>query len=251
MREFGVDEAGKGPVLGSMFAAAVVVDPADLPEDVGDSKTIAPERRRELAATIREVADAVGVAEITVDRIDDDETDMNSLTVAAHVEALEGAVAGLDGEGAGPVAGPDADDPLSGYVDAGDTNAVRFERRVADGVDADLSVRGEHGADESYAVVGAASVVAKVERDAHVAALADEHGDLGSGYPSDPATREFLEKYVAREGALPPCARASWKTSQDVLADAAQASLREFEPDGGQRTDGGRPEARPTTLDEF
>ncbi|MUV90133.1 ribonuclease HII, partial [Halapricum sp. CBA1109] len=47
---FGVDEAGKGPVLGSMFAAAVRADPADLPADVGDSKTIDAERREELAA---------------------------------------------------------------------------------------------------------------------------------------------------------------------------------------------------------
>jgi len=50
--EFGADEAGKGPVLGSMFAAAVVVDPAALPDDVGDSKGITPERREELAATL-------------------------------------------------------------------------------------------------------------------------------------------------------------------------------------------------------
>ena len=281
MREFGVDEAGKGPVLGSMFAAAVVTDPAALPEDVGDSKDIAPERREELAAEIREVASAVGVAEITVERIDDDETDMNSLTVAAHAEALTAALGGLDSlprapESDGATAEDEASttedaDALSGYVDAGDTNAVRFERRVADGVadrvsnvedelDAGvaLDVRGEHGADETYPVVGAASIVAKVERDAHVDRLATEYGAVGSGYPSDPTTREFLESYVTEHGTLPACARATWKTSRDALAAATQSSLGEFEPDGGQaeteggaKADGGHAEPKPTTLDDF
>jgi ribonuclease HII len=236
MREFGVDEAGKGPVLGSMFAAAVVADPAELPGDVGDSKGIPPERREELAAEIREVAAAVGVAEIPVERIDDEATDMNSLTVAAQAEALAAAAADFDSDAV-------ASGSVSGYIDAGDTNAVRFERRVSEGVadrldDASPDVRAEHGADETYPVVGAASIVAKVERDAHVDRLAAEHGDVGSGYPSDPATREFLEGYVAEHGALPPCARASWKTSQDALAAATQSSLGEFEPE-------------PTTLDDF
>jgi ribonuclease HII len=228
MVAFGVDEAGKGPVLGSMFAAAVVADPADLPEDVGDSKDIQPARREELAAIIRESATAVGVAEIPVDRIDADDTDMNTLTVKAHADALSQV----------------ASDGLSGYVDAGDTNAVRFERRVTDAVDADVDVRGEHGADETYPIVGAASIVAKVARDTHVAALADRYGDCGSGYPSDPTTREFLESYVADNEELPDCARASWQTSKDVLAAADQAALGDFEADGGQplTTDGGRVE---------
>ena len=252
MHEFGVDEAGKGPVLGSMFAAAVAVDPAELPDDIDDSKEIAPERRRELAATIREVG-TVGVAEIPVDRIDDEETDMNSLTVAAHAEAVEALVAAADE----PL---DPEDAHSGYVDAGDTNAVRFERRVEDGVDAAVDLRAEHGADETYDVVGAASVVAKVARDTHVERLADEYGEVGSGYPGDTTTRDFLESYVADHDALPPCARASWQTSEDVLAAASQASLGEFEPDGGTlgdeatdetevRSDGGGLER--TTLNDF
>ncbi|WP_123538083.1 ribonuclease HII [Halosimplex salinum] len=252
MHEFGVDEAGKGPVLGSMFAAAVAVDPGDLPDDVGDSKGIAPERREELDAAIRE-AGVVGVAEIPVERIDDEETDMNSLTVAAHAEAIDALVDAA-------VESPAPADSLSGYVDAGDTNAVRFERRVEDAAGADVDARAEHGADETYPVVGAASIVAKVARDAHVDALADEFGEVGSGYPGDSTTRDFLEAYVADHEELPACARESWQTSKDVLAAASQASLGEFEPDGGRavdesadetevRSDGGGPQR--TTLDDF
>ncbi|EMA22390.1 ribonuclease HII [Haloarcula argentinensis] len=209
---FGVDEAGKGPVLGSMFAAAVRADPVTLPDGVGDSKDIKPERRERLAEEIRESADAVGVAEVPVERIDADETDMNTLTVDAQATALSTV----------------ARDNLSGTVDAGDTDATRFGRRVADAVDADVTVTAEHGADETDTVVGAASIIAKVARDAHVAELAVEYGDVGSGYPSDPTTRAFLADYVDRHGELPACARRSWSTCDDVLAAASQSTLGDF-----------------------
>jgi ribonuclease HII len=206
----GVDEAGKGPVLGSMFAAAVRADPADLPEGVGDSKGIPAQRRERLASAIRKAADTVAVAEVTVERIDDPDTDMNGLTVAAHAEALADAAA------------PDDET----VVDAGDTNAVRFERRVENR--APPAVRAEHGADEAHAIVGAASIVAKSAREAHVADLTAAYGDVGSGYPSDPTTRAFLRSYVDEHGSLPACARESWQTSRDVLAARDQASLGEF-----------------------
>ncbi|MFU1782683.1 ribonuclease HII [Haloarcula japonica] len=209
---FGVDEAGKGPVLGSMFAAAVRVDPAALPNGVGDSKDIKPERRERLAEEIRKSADAVGVAEIPVERIDADGTDMNTLTVDGQAEALSAV----------------ARDGLSGTVDAGDTDAARFGRRVADAVDADVTVRAEHGADETDPVVGAASIIAKVARDTHVTELAEEYGDVGSGYPSDPTTRTFLADYVDSHGELPACARRSWSTCDDVLAAASQTTLGDF-----------------------
>jgi len=209
--EFGVDEAGKGPVLGSMFVAAVRADPERLPAGVGDSKGIDADRRQELDTEIREVA-TVEVVEIPVERIDDPETDMNSLTVAGHSEALAGVV----------------EEGVSGYADAGDTNAVRFERRVASQLDHSVDVRAEHGADEQYRIVGAASILAKVARERHVDELAAEYGAVGSGYPSDPTTREFLESFVREHEELPGCARESWQTSQDVLAALDQASLSDF-----------------------
>ena len=194
-----------------MFAAAVVGTPAELPGGVADSKRLSPERRNELDARIRAACD-VAVAEVPVACIDDPETDMNTLTVDAQVSALEGV----------------ATDGLAGYVDAGDVDEDRFGRRVADGVTVDVDVTAEHGADDEYAVVAAASIVAKVARDSHVAELAAEYGDVGSGYPSDPTTRDFLERHVRETGALPDCARASWQTSQDVLAGAEQSGLDEF-----------------------
>jgi ribonuclease HII len=240
---FGIDEAGKGPVLGSMFAAAVrVADARLLPAGIDDSKRLAPERRQSIAAELRDDDRvAVAVAEIPVARIDDPETDMNTLTVTAHAEAAAGVVGdpAVAGDGAGAVtdAASDATEAVpTGLADAGDTSEERFARRVADRVPAEVDLTAEHGADEEHAVVGAASIVAKVARDAHVADLADQYaetygepfGDLGSGYPSDPNTREFLETFVAEHGRLPDCARRSWSTCEDVLAEHQQSGLADF-----------------------
>ncbi|UTF54242.1 ribonuclease HII [Natronosalvus rutilus] len=223
---FGVDEAGKGPVFGSMFAAAVWAPTRDaLPDGVADSKRLSPDRRETLAETIR--ADArlrVGIAEVTTERIDAPDTDMNGLTVEAHASALEAAAE----ESPSTLERGETSEPPHAHCDACDTDADRFARRVADACALEATVEATHGADDDDPLVGAASIVAKVERDAHVAAIADEHGEVGSGYPSDPTTRAFLEEYVARCGALPPFARESWSTCADVLVDAEQTGLEQF-----------------------
>lgn len=212
----GADEAGKGPVLGPMVAAAVRAEPSVLPGGLADSKRLSPARREELDAALRDDDDVgVATAVVPVSRIDDPETDMNTLGVAAQAEALAAV----------------ADEGDDAVVDAADVSESRFGRRVtaalaAEGVIA--SVTAEHGADDAHAIVSAASVVAKVERDRLVADLEAEYGDVGSGYPSDPTTRAFLADYVAEHGDLPACARRSWSTCEDLLARAEQSALDEF-----------------------
>jgi len=215
--QLGVDEAGKGPALGPMVAAAVRADEGDLPDGIDDSKRLTVATRESIATQLHESsAVAVGLGVITTGEIDDPETDMNGLTVAAQVRAL------------GDVA---ADDDHA-LVDAGDVSESRFARRVADGIDengVDIDVTAEHGADEASRLVGAASIVAKVERDSRIDALDENYDrDIGSGYPSDPTTREFLADYVDGHGELPACARASWSTCEDVLAAAEQSGLADF-----------------------
>jgi|APHM01.1.fsa_nt_gi RNase HII (EC 3.1.26.4) len=207
----GVDEAGKGPVLGSMFVAAVRAAPPTLPAGVTDSKRLDHERRTELAAAIRQTADTA-VVEVPVERIDAPETDMGSLTVTAHGTAVDRLATGDD----------------SVVADAADPDADRFRRRLADALDTAPDLRATHRADETDTVVAAASIIAKVAREAYIDLLAAEYGAVGSGYPSDETTRSFLRSYVEREGTLPACARQSWQTSTDVLAAREQASLDQF-----------------------
>ena len=209
---FGVDEAGKGPVIGSMFAAAVRGPAHLLPNDVDDSKRLTAAQRESIAATVRDnEAINIGLAEISVERIDGP-TDMNTLTVEAHAEAIAAVAAPGDG----------------GVLDAADVSPARFADRVQTELSLDIDLRAEHQADESFVLVGAASIVAKVARDRHVSALSEEFGELGSGYPSDPVTRRFLAAYVEEYDRLPACARSSWSTSQAVLEAAEQSSLAEF-----------------------
>ncbi|MDB2261745.1 ribonuclease HII [Halorubrum ezzemoulense] len=232
----GVDEAGKGPALGPMVAAAVAADPADLPADVDDSKRVAPARREEIAAALRgDPAVAVGVAHVDPDEIDRPDTDMNTLTVRGQALAVRDALADLPAGVA---------EPVRVVADAGDTSEERFARRLGEFVEGDgadgargddgahpaVDVTAAHGADEDDPVVGAASVVAKVVRDAAMADLdaAYPDYDIGSGYPSDPATRAFLAAYVGDHEALPDCARESWATCEDALAAAEQSALDEF-----------------------
>lgn len=211
---FGVDEAGKGPVLGPMVAACVVADPDALPEGIDDSKKLSEETRETLDQQLRADSSVrVGVSRISTERIDDPATDMNTLTVAAHADAISRVV---------------SDSTTAGVADGADTDASRFARRVTEHVDASIEITAEHGADETYPLVGAASVIAKVERDRTVAALCEEYGDVGSGYPSDPTTRAFLTDYVGEHGRLPDCARASWKTAKEALAAAEQSALDSF-----------------------
>ena len=247
----GIDEAGKGPVLGPMVAAAVLADPASLPADVDDSKRFTPARRETLDDAIRGIDDvAVGVAFVDPAEIDRPDTDMNTLTVrgqarAARIVLARSVAAGLD-------------EPIRVVADAGDTSEERFARRlesfIPDGRDDDrrgnaaaataatgetnavpdfpaVDVEAAHGADEDDLVVGAASIVAKVARDARIATIDSEYpeyAEIGSGYPSDSATRSFLRAYVADHGEVPDCARRSWSTCDDVLAAAAQSGLDEF-----------------------
>ncbi len=214
----GADEAGKGPVLGSMFAAAVRAPEAALPDGLQDSKELTTRRRETLEDRLR-ASDPIeiGLAEIPAGRIDDPETDMNTLTVDAQADALGTVV--RDGD--------------TVDVDAGDVDAGRFGRRVGNRLAAEVDLRSEHGADARYSIVAAASIVAKVARDAHVADLAAEYGAVGSGYPGDPTTRSFLDSHVSEHGRLPDCARASWKTSEEALAANGteaedQSTLGEF-----------------------
>jgi ribonuclease HII len=225
----GVDEAGKGPVLGPMVAAAVRADPESLPTDVDDSKRVAPDRRTAIAAELR-TSEAIDVAVAIVETaaIDAPDTDMNTLTVRGQARAVRAVVRSGDRV----------------VADAGDTSEARFARRLREVVtdpngggdgegiaSDDLDVDAAHGADESDPVVGAASVVAKVARDARMAAIDaayPAYDGIGSGYPSDPTTRRFLREYVADHGDVPPHARRSWSTCADALAAAEQSGLDEF-----------------------
>jgi len=117
----------------------------------------------------------------------------------------------------------DALEARSVTVDASDVIPGRFRNDIVANLDKPCEVTAFHKADRNFPVVSAASIVAKVERDRAVALLREEHGDFGSGYPSDPTTRAFFAYRMKRGEPLPGYVRRSWKTwlnLEQTLIDA-------------------------------
>jgi len=119
--------------------------------------------------------------------------------------------------------------PDVAYVDACDPNARRFGRLVSVRAGVPARVVARHKADRDLPIVGAASVVAKVRRDRAIAALAARLGeDVGSGYPSDPATVEFVRAALRGGTDRPDWLRASWATMERIIPARPARPLEEF-----------------------
>jgi ribonuclease HII len=83
-----------------------------------------------------------------------------------------------------------------------------------------VQVISEHQADRNYPVVSAASIIAKVERDHTIEELKCNYGDFGSGYMSDPKTKNFLYTLARKRGEYPDFVRRSWKPAKSAKAEA-------------------------------
>ena len=104
-------------------------------------------------------------------------------------------------------------------VDASDTSPRRFRDSMTSNMRVQCEVRAFHKADRDYPLVSAASIVAKVQRDWEVSMLRSAHGDFGSGYPSDPKTREYFTRWLKDGKGPPDWTRKSWK-SWDTLKES-------------------------------
>ena len=162
MKLAGVDEAGKGAVLGSLFVAGVSIDSSALKylERMGlkDSKVLSPKRREFLSKRIEKVC-AVQLQEVTAEQIDELRAilTMNDIVVKGHAQSLRRLK------------------PDVAFVDAADVDASRFSRRVTEesGIN---EVIAEHKADSNHAIVSAASIIAKVRRDSSIKTLQSSLG---------------------------------------------------------------------------
>lgn len=210
----GVDEAGRGPVIGPLVVCGVAVE-SDGPLrrlHVRDSKRLTAEQREALAPEIRRLC-KVEVVVVSAQEIDAMREQMTLNEVEAKIfarviEALRPDVA---------------------YVDSADVNEHAFRKAVLRGLPYEVDLVSKHGADDLFPVVSAASVMAKVHRDAAIRSIEGELGrKIGSGYSHDVATIAFLERWLTETGALPPHTRASWDTARRLLRVAAMRKLEEF-----------------------
>jgi len=211
----GVDEAGKGAVLGPMVIAGVLVHDTEECEGLGlmDSKILSKRRREELYDRI--TADFVTAVRI-IDAEDIDhlrvelKTGMNAIVATAHAAVIDDL------------------DARTAFVDACDVNARRYGETITALLRTPRIIISEHKADSRFPVVSAASIVAKVTRDRIIDLLSEEYGAIGSGYPSDNVTIDFLEAWMCENGSPPPLARRSWRTVSDITARLSQSTLFDF-----------------------
>jgi ribonuclease HII len=202
----GIDEAGKGPVLGPMCVAGVLLHETgiDALSSIGvrDSKLLSSKRREVLAEDIKNIADKYFILEVSPLQIDELRKimTMNEIMVLCYARVLEELR------------------PRHAFVDAADVIAERFGENLRMKYSGDILITSEHQADVKYPIVSAASILAKVQRDMLVKQLGEKTGfDIGSGYPSDPKTIRFLEGWVNEHASLPDFARSSWETSKRIL----------------------------------
>ncbi|WXG40935.1 MAG: ribonuclease HII [Candidatus Freyarchaeum deiterrae] len=212
----GVDEAGRGPVLGPMVSAGVLIKEEDIPGlaelGVKDSKLLQPSNRERLAIAILERAVKVSVKTVSAREIDDAKAsgvNLNQLEVRCFAEIINQL------------------NPDITYVDAADVNPERFSLKIKNNLVVDTELISQHKADRDFLVVGAASILAKVERDRLVNEL-KRFGNVGSGYCHDPKTISFLKEWVREHGELPNFARHSWITARNILNEMRQALLDDF-----------------------
>ncbi len=210
----GVDEAGRGPVIGPMVVAGLAVE-SDAPLrqlNVRDSKKLSPERRELLAPEIRKIGKheilVVPASDIDAMRAEMTLNDFEAKLFATVIERLK---------------------PEIAYVDSADVNEFDFRRAIANRLPFELEIVSKHGADDLFPVVSAASILAKVTRDAEMRRIEAELGaKIGSGYSHDQETLDFLVKWLEEKGTLPPHTRASWDTAKRLLSASATRKLDEF-----------------------
>lgn len=195
----GIDEAGRGSVLGPMVIAGVII-PEKMEKvlermGVKDSKRLIPNRRTILSRKLKKMFEyeIVVISALEIDKMRADGINLNDI----EKNAMRDLIIRLN--------------PEKAIVDAVDVKAERFQNYLCESTG--VNVIAEHKADDKYIEVSAASIIAKAERDAQIAEINKEYiktGGIGSGYPSDPTTKKFLNNYTYDE--MPEFVRKSWAT---------------------------------------
>jgi ribonuclease HII len=214
----GVDDAGRGAIIGPLVIAGVLMEEKDLPKLVAlrvkDSKLLSPKRREELSKAIRPLVRKYHVERLwpaEIDKVVNSHIKLQKLnrleaqTMAKVIEALK---------------------PDKAYVDASDVNEARYGEHILESLTYKPEIISEHKADRNYPIVSAASIIAKVERDKAVAELTQKYGEMGCGYPTDPMTITFLEKWLKQHDEYPDFVRKSWKPAKKLKGEKTSSQTK-------------------------
>ena len=210
----GIDEAGRGAVIGPLVIAGVMFEKKNLEKleelNVKDSKLLSPEERENLYREIIKIAKDWAVIKIPASEIDAlrKRISLNLIELKKMAELIN------------------AFKPRTVYLDCPQVSTEKFTAALKAHLKCSPHIVAENFADRKYAIVSAASIVAKVERDREIEKIKREVGvDFGVGYPHDERTVKFLESLAPD---YPDFVRKSWITSAEIKSRKSQTTLENF-----------------------
>lgn len=194
MLTLGIDDAGRGPVVGPMVLAGCLINDETAKEfkklGITDSKKLTQKRREIFAEKIREKAETFEIIIISAPEIDQNNYDgikLNEVEAIACASIINKINKGFD--------------KIKVVVDCPSVSLIKWGDFLKTKIKnlSNLEVSCEHKADKNHISVSAASILAKCTREKEMTKLKEIYGEeMGSGYTSDPATQKFLEKYITK-----------------------------------------------------
>ena len=209
----GIDEAGRGSVLGPLVVGAVYSEADDILIDIGvkDSKKLSPKTRERMYDMIADACEFC-VVPISAEEIDErrKKISLNEIELEMFIRACSKV-------------------PVSAiYADCPDVNEVGFSKEMSRLIKGP-EIIARHKADDIFPIVSAASIIAKVTRDRMIADIQKEFGtDIGSGYHSDRYTMEFIEKWMKDNGCPPPHTRRSWEPIKQMVTVSKNTRISDW-----------------------
>jgi ribonuclease HII len=207
----GIDEAGKGPVIGPMVVCLFEVEEEKLAElkkaGATDSKLLSEKRREEILERLENLGRA-RLLVISAAELDARGESLNTFEIGKMAQLISMSRAEKI------------------WIDSIEANGKKLGEKVLARISGRKpEIIAKPKADRDFPIVGAASIAAKVRREKEIEKLKKEYGDFGSGYPSDPRTKAFLKRFLAEKGFLPAIVRKSWATTERLLGDYKQSKL--------------------------
>lgn len=204
----GVDEAGRGSVIGPLVVAGIIIKKSNIENlariGVRDSKQLSRKKRNLLFYEILDIIEFTCIYKIEASTIDDN-------VYVKNLNKLEGKVmAAIINHLGADVA----------YVDSCDVNTNRYTELLRSNLKScnnDMKIIVMHKADILNIVVSAASIIAKVIRDREIEIIQKDFEKIGSGYPSDKKTMEFIRTCIIEEKNCPSFVRKSWRPVKNML----------------------------------
>lgn len=224
----GIDDAGRGPLIGPMILAGVLLSYEQEKYlknfEIRDSKVVSQTKRVELASIIRKNSSKIKIVEVFPNEID------FSIEMGINLNILE---AKKTAEIINTINEKEIrKEKIKVIVDCPSNNIEAWCKTLLGFVSfkENLEVICEHKADANHLSVAAASILAKVKREEKICEIKkqfEKYGDVGSGYPSDPVTRKFLiknGKILSESGIF----RKSWSTWKEVFPEKGQSKLTDY-----------------------